>query len=390
MARDPGRGRAPDFPRAAAAGAGGAAGVSGEPRARPVLRGRGTAENPPGRFERIALVPDGETLDADLLALGELPSPRTLYLRDSSRSIIAYNDSPDIPFDASINPYRGCEHGCAYCYARPFHEYLGFSAGLDFETRIVVKPDAALLLRRELRSASWRPQPIIVSGVTDAYQPIERRLRLTRACLEVLAEARNPVSIITKNHLVTRDADVLRQLAGCAAGQVNLSITSLRPEVQRVLEPRTSIPARRLDAIARLTDAGVPVGVMVAPVIPGLTDEELPAILGAARAAGARWASYAVLRLPYAVAGIFQNWVEQHFPERAGKVLNRIRAMRGGKLYDANWRQRMHARGEMANQLRLLFRVSCRQLGFDRTARPPLSIDHFHPPGDPLQPSLFD
>jgi len=356
----------------------------------PVLRGRGTAENPPNRFEPIEVRLDGDTLDSDLRELGELPSPRTTFLRDTTRSIIAYNDSPDIPFDASINPYRGCEHGCIYCYARPFHEYLGFSAGLDFETKILVKLEAATLLRSELAARSWRPQPIIVSGVTDAYQPIERKLALTRACLAVLAECRNPVSIVTKNHLVTRDIDLLRQLAEHEGVAVNLSITSLRPELQRVLEPRTSIPARRLDAIARLAAAGVPVGVLVAPVVPGLTDEELPAILKAGREAGAQWAGYVVLRLPHAVAGLFVDWLKQHFPDRAGKVLNRVRGMRGGRLHDPSFRQRMHAEGGMADQIRLLFKSSCRRLGFEHAVRPALSPDYFRRPGDTAQGSLFD
>lgn len=354
-----------------------------------MLRGRGTAANPPNRFEPIELHPDGDAIDADLLELGELPSPRTVYLRDTTRTIIAYNDSPDIPFDASINPYRGCEHGCIYCYARPFHEYLGFSSGLDFETKIMVKLDAAQLLRHELAARKWQPQPIIVSGVTDAYQPVERRLKLTRACLGVLAECRNPVSIITKNHLVTRDIDLLRQLASHDGVAVNLSITSLRNELQRVLEPRTSTPARRLDAVSKLAAAGIPVGVMVAPVIPGLTDEELPAILRAAREAGARWAGYVALRLPHAVAGMFEQWLEDHFPERAAKVLNRVRGMRGGKLYQPAFGRRMRGEGEMAEQIRMLFHAACRQLGFDREGRPALSPEHFRKPAG-VQISLFD
>jgi len=364
--------------------------VSGERRPLPVWRGRGVAENPANRFERIAIEPDGDALDAELRELGALPSPRTVFFRDTTRHIIAYNDSPDIPFDASINPYRGCEHGCSYCYARTFHEYLGFSAGLDFETKIMVKLDAATLLRQELAARSWRPQPIIVSGVTDAYQPAERRLRLTRACLEVLAEARNPAAIITKNHLVTRDIDLLRQLAGWRAVVVNLSITSLRPALQRVLEPRTSTPARRLDAIARLAAAGVPVGVMVGPVVPGLTDEELPAILQAARAAGARWAGYTMLRLPHGVAGLFESWLRQHCPDRADKVLQRVRDMRGGRLNDAGFGRRMHGQGLFAGQIRLLFHTTRRRLGFEPSTGPQLSTEHFRRPDGSAQGSLFD
>jgi len=364
--------------------------VSGAKRALPVFHGRGTVENPPNRFEPIAVELDGETLDADLRELGEIPSPRTTFLRDSTRTIIAYNDSPDIPFDASINPYRGCEHGCVYCYARPFHEYLGFSAGLDFETKILVKLDAPALLRQELGARKWRPQPIIVSGVTDAYQPIERKLQLTRACLAVLAECRNPVSIITKNHLVTRDIDLLQELARYHAVFVNLSITSLRTEIQGRMEPRTSIPARRLDAVRKLAEAGIPVGVMVGPVVPGLTDVELPAILRAARDAGARWAGYIVLRLPHGVAPLFEAWIEQHFPERAGKVLNRLRDLRGGRLYDSNYTQRMSGTGEFAEQIGGLFTVTCRQLGLNREPRTRLSTAHFRRPAEAAQGSLFD
>jgi DNA repair photolyase len=364
--------------------------VSGAKRALPVFPGRGTAANPPNRFEPIEVELDGDTLDAELAEHGEVTLPRTQFLRDHTRSIIAWNDSPDIPFDASINPYRGCEHGCIYCYARPFHEYLGFSAGLDFESKVLVKLDAPELLRRELQKRSWQPQPIIVSGVTDAYQPVERRLRLTRGCLAVLAACRNPVSVITKNHLVTRDIDLLRELAGVNAAFVNLSITSLRNEIQSRMEPRTSVPARRLAAVEQLAAAGIPVGVIVAPVVPGLTDVELPAILRAAHAAGARWAGYIVLRLPHGVAPLFQGWLEQHFPERAGKVLNRVRDLRGGRLYDADYGQRMRGSGELAAQLRGLFGATCRQLGLNREPRPTLSTAAFRRPAEAAQGVLFD
>src|SRR5215510_472313 len=263
------------------------------------VRGRGAASNPANRFEKMSY----QRLDWDE---PEDPSIQTTFLRDETRSIINYNDSPDVGFNASINPYRGCEHGCIYCFARPNHEYLGFSAGLDFETKILVKEDAPELLRRELASRSWKPQVIAISGVTDAFQPIERRLKITRRCLEVLAECLNPVVIITKNELVTRDIDLLQQLARVDGALVFVSVTSLRGELARELEPRASQPARRLAAIEALAVAGVPVGALVAPVIPGLTDHEMPSIIAAAAKAGAVAASYVPLRLPYGVAPLFE------------------------------------------------------------------------------------
>lgn len=347
------------------------------------IRGRGAAANPPNRFERLAYVPDRELSD------GEDPGPRTVFLRDPSRRIITRNDSPDVGFEASVNPYRGCEHGCIYCYARPTHEYLGFSAGLDFETRILVRTDAPALLRRELSSPRWRPQPIALSGVTDPYQPIERRLELTRGCLAVLAEFRNPVMIVTKNHRVTRDIDLLRELAAHDAVVVNISVTTLDPELQRVMEPRTSTPARRLAAIEALAEAGIPVRVMAAPVIPGLTDHELPAILEAAASAGARGASYIVVRLPHGVAPLFDDWLERNLPDRRQKVLNRIRELRGGRLNLSEFGARMRGEGVFAEQLRSIFRVTCRRLGLDHEF-PTLSTTSFRrpPPGGQLQ--LFE
>src|SRR6266853_210928 len=239
------------------------------------LHGRGSSDNPRNRFEPLAYERDDDCADPDG------PAPTTQFLRDTSRSIIVKNDSPDVGFGASINPYRGCEHGCVYCYARPTHEYLGFSAGLDFESKIMVKTNAPELLRAELESLRWQPQTLVMSGVTDPYQPIEKKLRITRGCLEVLAQFRNPVAIITKNRLVTRDIDILRELAGCDAVAVNISVTSLDPKLQRVLEPRTSSPEARLDTIRQLRASGIPTGVMVAPIIPGLTDHEVPKILEA-------------------------------------------------------------------------------------------------------------
>jgi DNA repair photolyase len=345
------------------------------------VKGRGASWNPQNRFEKIEYVRD-EDAYVDL----EEPAPGTVYLRDPTRTIIATNDSPDVGFDASLNPYRGCEHGCIYCFARPTHEYLGFSAGLDFETKILVKEDAPVLLREELQSKKWQPKVLAISGVTDPYQPIERKLRLTRGCLEVLAEFRNPVGIITKNQLVTRDADVLAELARFDAARVFISITTLDAKLARIMEPRTSTPELRLDAVRTLSQAGVPVGVMVAPTIPGITDHEMPSILAAAKEAGAEWAGFVVLRLPWAVAPLFERWLEEHFPDRKEKVLNRLRDLRGGKLYDAQWGLRGRGTGIFADQIEALFDVTCRKLGLNEERRE-LSVEHFR--RRTLQGSLF-
>jgi DNA repair photolyase len=329
------------------------------PERPPPQRGRGAPINPPNRFEPLWYSRDPEWNDL------EDPALETQFFRDTSRSIITYNDSPDVGFDASINPYRGCEHGCIYCYARPTHEYLGFSAGLDFESKILVKEDAPELLRRELSSPRWKPQVLAISGVTDSYQPIERRLQLTRRCLQVLAEFRNPVVIITKNHLVTRDVDVLGELARYEAVRVFLSITTLDGGLGRVMEPRASHPLRRLAAIEMLSQAGVPTGVLVAPVIPGLTDHELPSIITAAVQAGARAAGYVTLRLPHGVGPLFEQWLTQHFPDRKDKVLHRIRAIRGGQLNDPRFSSRMRGEGIFAEQIAALFALACRKAGID-------------------------
>jgi len=345
------------------------------------IRGRGAAGNPPNRFEAISHVRDSDWTDT------EDPAPGTHFLKDSSKSIIAYNDSPDVGFDASVNPYRGCEHGCIYCYARPTHEYLGFSAGLDFETKILVKEDAPDLLRGELSSPRWKPQVLAVSGVTDPYQPAERRLGLTRRCLEVLVEFRNPVVIVTKNHLVTRDVDLLCELARHEAAAVFLSVTTLDGELSRIMEPRTSHPTRRLAAIEALAQAGVPAGVMVAPVIPGLTDHEIPSIIAEAAGAGARFAGYVLLRLPHGVKSLFEQWVTQHMPERKGKILNRVREIRGGRLNDPHFVSRMKGEGVFAGQIASMFSLACRQAGIVGRG-PTLSTGAFRrPPGGQL--SLF-
>jgi DNA repair photolyase len=345
------------------------------------IHGRGSAANPKNRFVQQEYVPDPEAaLLLDVDEDGEPVSPRTQLITDHTRQVFSRNDSPDVSFDVGINPYRGCEHGCAYCFARPTHEYLGYSAGLDFETKIVVKRDAPELLEKELASPRWKPQVIAMSGVTDPYQPVERKLRITRGCLEVLARYRNPAAIITKNHLVTRDVDLLAELAAENAVMVCVSVTTLDPDLQRVMEPRTSTPKRRLDAIETLAKAGVPVRVMVAPVVPGLTDHEMPRILQAAANAGARYATYVMLRLPWAVAGLFEAWLGTHFPDRKEKVLQRIRSVRGGKLYDATFGQRGRGEGFFADQTSSLFHVAVRRAGLTTDA-PPLSTDAFRRPG---------
>ena len=350
----------------------------------PAPRGRGARVNSPNRFEATHHELDLEQVEADDDYLDTLSRPETEFLPDISRSVVAKNDSPDVGFEVSLNPYRGCEHGCIYCYARPTHEYLGFSAGLDFETRIMVKHDAPELLRKALSSPRWQPKVLGLSGVTDAYQPVERRLRLTRRCLEVLAEFRQPVSIITKNRLVTRDRDVLGELARHGAAGVFVSITSLNDELVGRLEPRTTRPAGRLKAIAALTAAGIPTGVMVAPLIPGLTEHELPAILTAAAQAGAQAAGYTLVRLPLAVAGLFQDWLEQHFPDRKDKILERIRAIHGGQLNDSRFGVRMGGEGNAAEMIAQIFHSTCRRAGLNQ--RPwPVSPAAFKRPGVPGQ-----
>ena len=343
------------------------------------IRGRGAAENPANRFEPIHYVSDAEA---------EETHPDTLLYKDTSRTILARNQSPDVGFEFSVNPYRGCEHGCVYCYARPYHEYLGFSAGLDFETRILVKEDAPLLLRKELLSPKWEPQTIAISGVTDAYQPAERRLGLTRACLEVLVEFSNPAAIVTKNYLVTRDADLLSELAVKDAASVNLSITTLDAKLQRTMEPRASTPSARLAAVRELSEQGIPVRVMVGPVIPGLTEHEIPSILEAATGAGAVAASYILLRLPHGVKDLFESWLERCYPDRKKRVLNRIRETRGGNLYSAEFHERMKGTGVYARQIGELFQVTCRRLGLNRKSMA-LSADAFRRPGENRQLNLF-
>jgi DNA repair photolyase len=342
------------------------------------VRGRGTGVLAKGRFERL------ETFYAQ----GEARQVETEIYKDTSRSILSTNDSPDLPFRYSLNPYRGCEHGCIYCFARPFHEYLGLSAGLDFETKIFAKPDAARLLREKLSAPSWKPETIVISGVTDCYQPVERELQITRSCMQVLTEFRNPCAIITKNHLVTRDIDLLAPLAQVNAACVTVSLTTLDRELARRMEPRASTPARRLQAIEELSKAGIPVNVNMAPIIPGLTDHEIPQLLRSAAGAGARSAHYTVVRLPHGVKDLFAHWLDEHYPLRKDKVLNHIRDTRGGKLYDAQFGARMTGTGVYADQIAQLFDRVRETLKLNRPF-PPLSAAAFRPPRA-AQLSLFD
>jgi DNA repair photolyase len=309
---------------------------------------------------------------------GEAPTKvATKFFIDHSRTIITSNNSPDLSFGGSINPYRGCEHGCAYCYARPTHEYLGFSAGLDFESRIMVKTEAPALLRAALMKPKYQPDRLSMSGVTDCYQPVEKKLRITRGCLEVLAEFRHPIVLITKNHLVTRDVDLLADLAKHQAAAVYLSITSLDPKLAHVLEPRASSPEQRLEAVRALSRAGVPVGVSAAPMIPGLNDHELPAILQAAADAGASFASYTVVRLPFAVKDVFADWLGQHYPDRKQKVLGRIEECQGRTLSHPEFGKRLKGEGVWADQIAQVFRVSAARSGFAQKRRPELSVAAF-------------
>lgn len=345
-------------------------------------KGRGALNNLAHRFESVVREADGDARDADLRADGEgeaLPPLATTVTHERARTLIARNDSPDIPFDLSINPYRGCEHGCIYCYARPTHSYLNLSPGLDFETRLVAKVNAGELLRAELAAPGYRPGWLNLGAATDAYQPVERELRLTRAVVELLVETRHPFSIVTKSSLVERDLDLLRIAAAEGLAAVFVSITTLDPVLARRLDPRAAGPARRLRTVAALAAAGVPVHVNVAPLIPFVTEPELERILQAAQAAGAQAAHYTVLRLPWEVAPLFRDWLAAHFPERAQRVMNRVREMRGGKDYDASFGTRMKGEGVWADLLRQRFRQACARLGLDRKGRP-LRTDLFRPP----------
>jgi len=346
------------------------------------VKGRGSQFNIPNRFEQIYIDPDS-SVQEEYYNSNEDPDEKkiaTEFYNDYSKSILAKNNSPDLGAGYSINPYRGCEHGCIYCYARPTHEYLGFSAGLDFETKIMVKRDAAILLDEAFSKKSWEPQTIFFSGNTDCYQPVERKLQITRSCLEVFLNYQNPVAIITKNALVQRDIDILRELGKLNLVRVIISITTLKKELQRKMEPRTSTPAMRLKTIEALTINGISTGVNVAPVIPGLTDEEIPSILKEAADHGAAYAGKVVVRLPYSVKDLFSDWVKREFPDRANKILNRIMDLRGGKLYDSEWGKRMTGEGQWADTINQIFDASCKKLNLNKD-KYSLRTDLFRNPG---------
>ncbi len=349
-------------------------------------RGRGAAGNPPGRFQPAAVVP----FDDGWGSLDEpAPALETTVTAEPARTILTPNESPDVPFDRSVNPYKGCEHGCIYCFARPSHAYLDLSPGLDFESRIFSKPAAPDLLRSELRRRGYRCEPIALGANTDPYQPVETELRITRGILEVLAEHRHPVMVVTKSHRVLRDLDLLQPMAADGLAAVYLSITTLDRVLARRMEPRAPTPERRLQAVAALASAGVPVGVLASPMIPGLNDHELERILEAATRAGARTANTILVRLPHEVKGLFVDWLRTHYPEREKKVLGRIREARGGRLNDPRFGERMRGSGPYAALLGRRFEVACRRLGLD-LERPVLTCSKFRvPPAASAQPSLF-
>jgi DNA repair photolyase len=352
-----------------------------------LLKGRGARSNASSRYdseERVRF-DDGWTNE------DETPPPlKTEIIRDSTRTIIARNDSPDISFDRSVNPYRGCEHGCIYCFARPTHAYLGLSPGLDFESKLLVKPDAAKLLEAELRKPSYRPQVIAMGTNTDPYQPIERDWRITRSVLQVLSDFKHPVGIVTKSAAIERDIDILGPMAAEGLAKVALSVTTLDKRLARRMEPRAATPARRLETMRALADAGIPVGVMTAPIIPALNDDEIESILAAAVEAGATQAGYTLLRLPLEIKDLFREWLEAHAPDRAKHVMSLIRSMRGGKDYDATWGKRMTGSGPYARMIAQRFAIATRRLGLNQN-RVPLDTAKFRLPpsaGDQLALSL--
>lgn len=336
---------------------------------------RGALGNQPGRYERCdrRFEQDGWDIAPEETLL------RTEVTVERPRSIIAYNRSPDLPFDRSINPYRGCEHGCIYCFARPTHAWLGMSAGLDFETRLVARPEAPIVLAKELRARRYRVAPIAIGTNTDPYQPIEKKHVVTRACLEVLQQFQHPVAIVTKGTLIERDLDMLAPMAARGLVRVGLSITTLDPDLSRKLEPRAPSPQRRLQTIRRLTEAGVPVRIMTSPLIPGLTDHELEALLAAGAEVGAKAASWIMLRLPLEVSPLFQEWLAEHVPDRAARVMRLVRAMHNGKDYAAQWGQRMRGTGPYAEMIAKRFRIAARRHGLDGP-QPALRCDLFSPP----------
>ncbi|HKT74355.1 MAG TPA: PA0069 family radical SAM protein [Steroidobacteraceae bacterium] len=343
---------------------------------RSAFKGRGALTNPAGRFESA----DFEAVDDGWYVEDQPSSIATTLEPDRAKGVISTNDSPDVGFDQSINPYRGCEHGCIYCYARPSHAYVGLSAGLDFETRLFYKQDAAQVLQKELSRPRYVCRPLMLGANTDPYQPVERQMQVTRSILDVLARTRHPVSIITKSALVIRDLDLLRNMAADRLVSVTLSITSLDAEIKRTLEPRTASPHARLRAVAQLAAAGIPVGVNVAPVIPALTDHELERILEAAAQAGARWAGYVLLRLPYEVKDLFRDWLEEHHPQRAAHVMSVLRDQRGGRDNDPSFGTRMKGSGPFAELLKTRFQVATRRFGLRSSRSFPLNSEAFSPP----------
>ena len=340
-------------------------------------QGRAAGSNHAGRFERHAreAVDDGWNRDE------ELPPLRTVVSDEVPRSIISRNTSPDIPFERSVNPYRGCEHGCIYCFARPGHAWLGMSPGLDFETRLIARPDAPAVLRRELRAKSYKPDVIAIGTYTDPYQPIEKSREIMRGILQVLSEFDHPVAIVTKGSLIERDIDILTRMAAKGLVRVGISVTTLDPAIARAMEPRVPSPARRLATIRRLADAGISTRVSIAPIVPALTDHEVEAIMQAAKDAGAQGVSTVILRLPREVAGLFTDWVHQHFPDRAARILNRVRELHGGKLYDAEFGKRMRGQGEWAAVLHKRLAVARKRIGLAHDL-PPLRCDLFRVPVD--------
>jgi len=352
-------------------------------------KGRGSVTNASGRFEREERV----AFDDGWSVPGAEPEPMPLATRlqiDSTRTIIARNNSPDIGFDRSINPYRGCEHGCIYCYARPSHAYLGLSPGLDFESRIFYKPQAAALLKQELSKKGYSCRPIALGSNTDPYQPAERRLEITRSILEVLRDFRHPVTIVTKGALIQRDIDILAEMAQMRLACVTVSVTSLDRKLARVMEPRAATPQRRLQTIAALAKAGVPTGVLSAPMIPALNDAEMEDILTAAKGAGAATAGYTMLRLPLELKALFKEWLETHVPNRAAHVLSLVAQSHGGKLYDSTWSKRMVGYGPYADMLSMRFDKACRRLGLDRRHTEPLDTSLFRAPAkETTQLALF-
>jgi DNA repair photolyase len=348
-------------------------------------RGRGATFNPPARFETQTR----EAEDDGWGALGELPPVVTEVAVEKARSIITRNDSPDISFDRSINPYRGCEHGCVYCFARPSHAYLGLSPGLDFESKLAMKPDAAALLEKELSAPTYQPRMIAIGTNTDAYQPIERRHRLMRGILEVLARFQHPVGIVTKSALVQRDIDLLAPMAAQGLAKVAISLTTLDPKLARQMEPRAASPAKRLETIRRLSDAGIPVTVLVAPIIPAINEAEIERILDAAKAAGAREAGYVLLRLPLEIKDLMRDWLLEHHPDKLRHVMSLVRATRGGRDYDASWGQRQVGSGPYAWMVGRRFELACERLGLN-TSRSRLRTDLFRKPqAGPVQYTLF-